>query len=252
VTIPVALPTPREGETITASYAGNGAGTASWQWLADDTVISGAAGSTYVPRVADVGRTIRARVSFTNQTGSITSNPTSAVARPVLTGSVTLSTTTPREGETVTASFAGNGSGAATWQWLANETVISGATSSTFTVRASDIGRTLRARVTFANQIGTVTSAASSTVTRPALTGNVTLSTATPTVGDTIIADYIGNGTGMARWQWLADDSPIRGATNNTYVVRAADAGRRLRAQVTYSNQIGNVSSNPTSEVARP
>jgi tetratricopeptide (TPR) repeat protein len=242
---------PREGDFIAASYAGNGAGTATWQWLADDAVISGAAGSTYVVRAADIGRTLRASVSYANQSGAVTSGATSPVARPSLSGTITLNVTTPREGDVITASYSGNGSGTATWQWLVGDTTIGGVTGNTYTVRAADVGRTLRARVSFANQNGSITSSATNSVARPSLSGAITLSTMTPRVGDTVTADYSGNGTGTATWQWLADDVIIRGATNNTFIVRPADIGRTLRARVSYTNQTGSIMSGATNNVNR-
>jgi len=43
---------------------------------------------------------------------------------PALTGTVTINNTNPKVGDTLTASYQGNGSGTATWQWLANNITI--------------------------------------------------------------------------------------------------------------------------------
>jgi cytochrome c-type biogenesis protein CcmH/NrfG len=242
---------PRVGDSITAVYSGNGNGAATWQWLADDAVISGTTGNTYMAGINDVGKTLRARVSYANQSGNVTSSATRAVSRSNLIGSVTIDNTTPRVGDILIASYTGSGSGSVTWQWLVNDNVISGATTNTYTVLTSDVGRTLRARITYTNQNGNITSSATTAVARAALTGNVTLSNTTPAVGDIITASYTGNGTGTVSWQWLANDAIIRGATNSTYVVTTSDVGRTLKARVSYVDQSNNITSAATGAVTR-
>ena len=84
------------GETLTADTSGiadadgmTGA-TFTYQWVANDgtadTDIAGATGSTYTLVAADEGKTIKVKVSFTDEGGyeeSLTSSPTAMVeARP--------------------------------------------------------------------------------------------------------------------------------------------------------------------------
>ena len=55
----------------------------SYQWIADDTEVPGATSSTYTPVDADVGKTIKVRVSFidgNNNQEALTSEPTASVA----------------------------------------------------------------------------------------------------------------------------------------------------------------------------
>ena len=62
---------------------GIGNATFSYQWIAGTTDISGATGSSYAPLVADLGKTIKVRVSFDddqNNFESLTSAATAAVA----------------------------------------------------------------------------------------------------------------------------------------------------------------------------
>ena len=77
------------GETLTADTSGisdaDGLGNAvfEYQWLADDTEVAGATSSTYTPVDADVGKTIKVRVTFTDGGGnpeSLTSTATAPVA----------------------------------------------------------------------------------------------------------------------------------------------------------------------------
>ena len=77
------------GETLTADTSAvedaDGLGNAvfEYQWLAEDTEVAGATSSTYTPVDADQGKTLRVRVSFTDDADnqeSLTSAPTAAVA----------------------------------------------------------------------------------------------------------------------------------------------------------------------------
>ena len=79
------------GETLTADTSAvedaDGLGNAvfEYQWLAEDTEVAGATSSTYTPVDADQGKTLRVRVSFTDDADnqeSLTSAPTAAVAAP--------------------------------------------------------------------------------------------------------------------------------------------------------------------------
>ena len=80
--------TAQTGETLTANTSGigdlDGLNNAvfSYQWLADDTAISGATGSTYTLTDNEVGKTIKVRVSFTDDQGnseSTTSDPSAQI-----------------------------------------------------------------------------------------------------------------------------------------------------------------------------
>ena len=77
------------GETLTADTSGmadsDGLTNVSYshQWLADDTDIADSTGSTYMPADDDVGKAIKVRVSFTDDTNHpevLTSAATAAVA----------------------------------------------------------------------------------------------------------------------------------------------------------------------------
>ena len=72
---PLVIGTPQVGQTLTtlAHYFVDPDGMTNaeltYQWLADDAVIQGATGSTYVPVVADINKTIRVMVSYTDDAG---------------------------------------------------------------------------------------------------------------------------------------------------------------------------------------
>jgi len=157
-----------------------------YQWLADDAVISGAMGSTYTLAAAEQGKAIKVRVSFTDDAGNaetLTSVATLAVtaANNPATGSPTISGTA-QVGQTLTVSTTGIADAdgltnvSYTYQWLADDAVISGATGSSYTLVAGDQGKAIKARVSFTDDAGnaeSLTSTATAAVAPPPLTASV-------------------------------------------------------------------------------
>ena len=201
------------GETLTADTSGiadaDGLANAtfSYQWITDDSVIVASAAKTYTPTDGDRGKSIKVRVSFTDDAGNeetLTSANTATVearANSPATGLPAISGTA-QVGETLTA----NTSGVADvdglsnvqyeYQWLANDSDISGATNATYTLVADDEGKAIKVRVNFTDDAGyneTLTSAGTAAVSAantPA-TGAPTIS-GTAQVGETLTANTSG------------------------------------------------------------
>ena len=198
--------TAQVAETLTAITSGisdaDGLANATftYQWLADDTEISSATGSSYTMVAADAGKAVKVTVSFTDDAGNaetLTSAATTAVApsggstnslqrsdqedvqeNSAATGAPTINGMA-RTGETLTATTTGISdadglsNASFTYQWLAADTEISGATGSSYTVVAADVGKTIKVQVSFTDDAGneeSVTSAATTAVTHPPLT----------------------------------------------------------------------------------
>ena len=176
--------TAQVGQTLTVDTSGiaddDGLDNATYtyQWLADDTDIAGATGSSYTLIDSDEGKAIKVRVSFTDDAGneeSLTSEATDAVeARPnsPATGAPTISGTA-QVGQTLTADTSGIADGDGldnvyfTYQWIAGDVDIDGATGSSYTLADSDEGKAIKVRVSFTDDAGneeTLTSAATSAV----------------------------------------------------------------------------------------
>ena len=238
----------------------------SYQWLADDTVIQGATNSTYTLADADEGKAIKVHVSFTDNTGNdetLTSAATavvSAAAQPnnPATSAPTVSGTA-QVGETLTADTSGIAdadgltNATFTYQWLADDTDIAGATGSTYTLVEADEGKTVKVRVSFTDDAGngeTLTSEATDPVT--ATTQPNSPATGAPTirgtvqVGETLTADTSGIAdedrldNASFSYQWLADDDTISGATNSTYTLVDADAGKSISVRVSFTDDADN------------
>ena len=256
------------GETLTAETTGiadaDGLDNAvfSYQWLADDADISGATGKTYALTEADEGKTVKVQVSFTDDAGNeetLTSAATDAVASlpnspatgvPTITGVVQVGETLTAE-TTGIADADGLDNAVFSYQWLADDADISGATGKTYALTEADEGKTVKVQVSFTDDAGneeTLTSAATDAVASlpnspatgvPTITGVVQVGE-TLTAETTGIADADGLDNAVFSYQWLADDADISGATGKTYALTEADEGKTVKVQVSFTDDAGN------------
>jgi len=99
--------------------------------------------------------------------------------KPILRGVVLINNMTPVVGETLTARFEdfSGAVGTATWEWIrGTTTVISGATTNSYTAVAADAGQTLKARVSYSGNQGNEESFATNPVIGIPSTANVSVS----------------------------------------------------------------------------
>ena len=176
--------TAQVGETLTADTSGiadaDGLSNVQYeyQWLADDTDIAGATNATYTLTDSEESKAITVRVTFNDDADNeetLTSAATDAVdARPnsPATGAPTIAGTA-QVGQTVTADTSGiadaDGLANATFsfQWLADDSEIAGATGLTYTLTNTDEGKAITVQVSFTDDEGnaeTLTSAATAAV----------------------------------------------------------------------------------------
>ena len=277
---PAVTGTAQVGETLTSDTSGiadvDGLTKVSYryQWVASDgtsdTDIPDATDSTYTLAAADEGRTVKVKVSFTDDAGNgetLTSSATAAVDAALntpATGAPAISGTA-QVGETLTADTsdiadADGLSGATfTYQWIANDgsadTDIQDATDSTYTLVADDEGKTVKVRVSFTDDAGTVetltSTATNSVAARPnsAATGAPMIN-GTVQVGETLTADTsgIGDADGLNgvtfSYQWVANDgtadTDISGATDSSYILVAADEGKTIKVRVSFTDDAAN------------
>ena len=191
--------TARVGETLTADTTGISDGdgldnaTFAYQWLADDAEINGATAATYTLAGDDAGKAVNVRVSFTDDGGNdeeLTSAATGAVApapppaNTPATGAPTI-TGAAQVGETLTAGATGiadgDGLDSATfsYQWLAADAEINGATANSYTLTDAEAGKAIKVRVSFTDDAGNdeqltsaLTGAVAAAVVNPPLTAS--------------------------------------------------------------------------------
>ena len=278
---PVVTGTAQQGKTLASSTGGwsNSPTGFAYQWKRCDTAgancasIAGANAAAYLLSAADVGKTMRVTVTASNVAGSAsaTSAATAVVApepssqkpridvRPEISG-------IPQEGLVLT-STRGTWANSPRWysyQWRRCNTSgggcvdISGATDSRYTVRSSDVGRSLRVVVAASNDDGTSwarTDASAPVAPPPAAPGRPEIIdppviTGVFRVGRTVqVSDGTWSGSPdrfTYQWRRCASWSPeckdIAGATATSYRVVEMDALQCLAVVVTAWNAAGPTS----------
>ena len=163
--------TPQVDQTLTASTSDitdqDGLTNVSYgyQWIAGGSDIAGATGSSYTLTASEQGQTIQVRVTFTDDADNeetLTSEATVAVAAAPnrsATGKPTIGGT-PQVDQTLTADTSpiddadGLTNVSYRYQWTAGGTDIEGATGASFTLTASQQGKTIQVQVTFTDDRG--------------------------------------------------------------------------------------------------
>ena len=131
-----------------------------YQWIAEESDIEGATGSSYTLSSSEQGQTIQVRVTFTDDrdnaetltsaaTGVVAAKPNSpATGLPTISG-------IPQVDETLTADTSGISDDdgltnvSYSYQWTAGGSDISGATGSSYTLKDMQKGQTIQVRVSF-------------------------------------------------------------------------------------------------------
>ena len=246
--------TPQVGQTLTVDTSGisdaDGLTHASYtwlyQWLRGRSEIRGATDSTYTLGLADEGKTIKVKVSFTDDAHnqeSRTSAPTEAVAPPpntLATGEPTIGGT-PQVRRTLTVDTSaiedadGLENAVFRYQWFATKSSttreIAGGTDSTYKLIPADEGHTFHVEVSFTDDRGyseTRTSAATEAVAAVAPNSEPTGLPAvngTPRVGETLTADTsaIDDPDGLEnvsyRYQWISSQAVIDDVTGTSNIL---------------------------------
>ena len=253
--------TPQVGEVLTAGTTGiadadglSGA-TFAYQWLADDVDISGATDATYTLVTGDEGRTIKVRVTVTDDLGNettLTSAATEAVAAAPqpdspATGLPTISGTA-QVGEQLTAGTTGiadaDGLSGATfaYQWLADDVDISGATDATYTLVAGDEGQTIKVRVTVTDDLGNETTLTSGA------TGEVASGGPTEPPGRPLKLKGVANADGTVTLRWEApDDDTVTG-----YQILRKRSSRGEQTLLVHVNDTGSTATEYTDSDVTP
>ena len=273
--------TPRDGETLNASpgtWEGEATIAYAYRWRRCDADgvsgcadIAGTSGDdqSYSATPADVGRTLRVRVTASNGVDTVpvesSASTVIAAAPPANTAPPTISGTA-RDSQTLTAD-PGTWSGTPTisyaYQWRSCDAQtdtdcsdIAGATAISFQATPAEVGRRLRVRVTATNATGPGQAATAQSSASEVVAPTPPVNTALPTIagetkrGETLTADagsWSGTPTISHAYQWRSCDADsgdcvdIQGATGQTFVPTFAEVARRVRVAVTATNAAGNV-----------
>ncbi|MDR1151112.1 MAG: fibronectin type III-like domain-contianing protein [Bifidobacteriaceae bacterium] len=141
----------RVGSPVHASSNGWPTGTVlTYQWLRDGSPVAGATGESYTPTKDDRGKTlsvvVTGRLNGTSSTQTITIGTIAAgkiaSARPKITGKRAMCKVLKVKRGSWTAGIS------VSYQWYRGAKAIKGATSATYKVKAADVGKSLRVKVT--------------------------------------------------------------------------------------------------------
>jgi NADH:ubiquinone oxidoreductase subunit C len=245
-----------------------------YQWIWNDngadTDMAGETSTTYTLVTADAGKTIKVRVSFSDDADnqeSLTSVATDTVAAKPnsrATGAPTINGTA-QVGETLTVLTNGitdedgltNVSYRYQWIWNDNgaDTDMAGETSTTYTLVTADAGKTIKVRVSFSDDADnqeSLTSVATDTVAakpNSRATGAPTIN-GTAQVGETltVLTNGITDADGLTNvsysYQWIRSDNgtdaDIAGQTDSTYTLVSADQGKAIKVRVSFTDDAGN------------
>ena len=245
-----------------------------WQQSADNGVswtdIAGATASSLTLQQAYVGTLVRAGVSYTDAAGNAEQDfsPATASVGNVNDVGVASIVGTTVQGQTLTASVTdldglANVAISYRWQQLTNGSWsnISQATGVTYTLQAAQVGRQVRVRVTYTDQLGgsesNRTSAATPVIVATNPAGNdigvVSLS-GTSTQNQVLVAnvtdvDGLPSGTSIGyQWQQSSDGGVTwsdiaAGATGKALTLTQAQVAMRVRAVVSYTDAAGSAQS---------
>lgn len=221
--------------------------TLSYQWLRDGKKIKGAAAPTYTLAEADLGARVGVTVTgakdgFTSVTtaSEVTEEVgpadvvTAPTAKPTLTG-------TPRVGLKLTAKTGAWAPSGVTlgYTWFRDGAAIKGATKSTYTLTAADLGARIGVEVTGSKSEYAAASAASEATIAVAV-GQLT-TTPKPTISGTANVlrkltakpgTWAPSGVALS-YQWRRDGKSIKGATAAGYRLTAADRGAKISVKIT-------------------
>ena len=287
--LPTVSGTPQVGVTLTADTSaiadadGLTRVSYSYQWIANngtaDTDLQDATARTYTPRVNDVGKTIRVKVSFSDDADngeSLTSIATAAVAATVPTEPLSLTVATGDQiqeldtswqapssngGSTITGYKVEWKEAAGSWD-TASDVSLATVTGTTHTITGLTGGVEYAVRVVATNDVGdgpasteakgTPAGGVSEQTVEPensAPTGMPSIS-GTPQVDQTLTADTspIDDGDGLTnvsyRYQWVRSnngaDTDIAGETGSTYTLVFADQGKTIKVKVSFTDDDDN------------
>ena len=236
ITMPPQSQTVTEGQNVTFSVTATGTAPLSYQWYKDGSIISGATSSSY--SISNVQTTNAGTYTVTVSNGTLPNAKSSGAVLTVNAVSVAPSITTPPQsktvtvGQSVTFSVTATGTAPLSYQWYKDGSIISGATSSSYSISNVQSANAGTYTVTISN--GTLPNATSSgavlTVSAASMAPSITTppQSQTITAGQSVTFSVTATGSAPLSYQWYIGGNAISGATASSYslsIVQAANAG---------------------------
>lgn len=233
------------GKTLTATPGtwGPAPVTLAYQWYRSGAAISGATAATYKLAEADRAKTLTVKVTG-SKAGYVTASRTSAATtavQGVLTAPTPTISGTTAVGSKLTLSTGtwGPAPVALNYRWYRSGVAISGATATTYTLTASDRGKTITVHVAGrkTGYVSTSRSSAATAAIRGVLTTKTPTVSGTRKVGSTLkaVPGTWGPAPVTLAYQWYRGSTAISGAKSSSYKLVAADTGATIKVRVTGS-----------------
>jgi hypothetical protein len=228
----------RVGVPLMGGPLAESSATVTYKWLADGKTIPGAIGSTYTPTPIEYQKSITLQTTVTQEGFPVA--VTTSAAKIVLGGvidkpSITV-TGIAKTGNRLASNTTVPVSTTATYQWLRNGKVITGATKSVYTLQSADYKTSVSAKVTLTRDGYITTSTTSS-----ALKVGIGELTKTPDpkiagiakVNNTLTAVVGTWDSGVVlTYQWIRDGAKISKATGKTYRLTSADRRAEIAIRI--------------------
>ena len=152
------------------------------------------------------------------------------------------------QGQPVTFSVSATGSSPLSYQWYKGTALISGATSSTYSIAGTSGSDTAGYSVVVSNAFGSVTSNTASFVSISAQPMAETV-----TAGNSATFSITVSNMSLAyTYQWLFNGSPISGATGTSYTISDVSSANAGNYAVMLSGSFGTVTTSPVSLTVNP
>ena len=213
---------------VTFTVTASGAGTLTYQWRKNGTNIVGANSASY--SIASVLLTDAGNYSVVvgGTCGSVTSVIALLTVNPSITITAQPVSLTLCAGATANFSVTASGTGTLTYKWRFNGTLISGATSSAYSIPSITAANAGNYTVSIISSCGTVLSSTAVLTVNP-VTAIVTQPVSvTPCIGTNTMFFVAATGTGTLTYQWKLDGVNIPSSNNDTLnisSVSSANAG---------------------------
>lgn len=239
--------TRKVGSVLTAVPGAWTEGTAfAFQWYRSGKAIKGATEDTYTQVGADAGKRITVKVKgslegYKAASKSSSSKP-SSTKKGTLEKPVSIAVDgAPAVGAPLTVSYSGSFAPAPiklSYKWYVGGKVVKGATKATFTPSASNVGKTVRVKVT-ASKSGYSTTSVTSPSSTAVVKGDFGTVPTPVITGGAVGTKAKVSTTGWSpkpssfSYRWYLEGSDVAVSTSSTFTPRAADAGKELTVQVT-------------------
>jgi hypothetical protein len=225
--------------------------TDTYQWYRNSSAISGATAAGYTLTASDVGKAISVKMNVAIP-GFLSKSATSSATQKI--GSSTrgldgwnaqAQATVSKSGLVLSVASTGITELGTTqkYQWYRGSSAISGATSVSYTLKSSDIGKLVWVKVTTSKStFTTIVKSSEPTNYTVQASGAVTFDSAAPYVGQTLSVvlpafttlggAYVPDSSAVT-YKWYRDGTAISGATGSSRVLTSSDYKKALSVKVT-------------------